>query len=103
MQPGKNIIIDGCRGLHIKYYHLKKIMRTIVDNPLKLSIKYSTSCSCSNWVLGVIPERTENNVEEIIMSPFEATQFHIGMFHKGLVKPLEKSILEDEQNYRIFY
>lgn len=78
-------------------------MRTIVDNLLKLSIKYSTSCACSNWVLGVIPERIENNVEEIIMSPFEATQFHIRMFHKDLVKPLKKSILEDEQNYGIFY
>lgn len=53
----------------------KKTMRTIVDSLLKMSRKYSTSSSGSNWMLGVILERIENNLQEIIISPFEPTQF----------------------------
>lgn len=76
-------------------------MRTIVDSPLKMSRKYSTSSSGSNWMLGVIPARIENNLQEIIMSPFEPTHFPYWNSPYGSGQmTAKKSTLENEQNYR---
>lgn len=64
---------------------------------LKMSRKYLTSSSGSNWMLGVIPERIENNWQETIMSPFEPILLHVGIFNKDLAESLQKIILEDKQ------
>lgn len=79
----------------------KKTMRSAVDSSLKMSGKHSIRNSSSNWMLRVISEQIENNIQEITASLFELT-VSIGKFHKGLDKPLQKSILEDEHNRRIF-
>lgn len=72
-----------------------------MDSSLKMSAKHSIRNSGSNWMLRVMSEQFENNIQENTASLFELT-VSIGKFHKGLDKPLQKSILEDEHNHRIF-